>query len=188
MKRVSIQLLDSLWKNADYLALVVVLQFWTLLTNTPLNLRTALTLAGLCLVYRVYGIVRRDTAALTAPTVEERREFVGDPDGVLELAKLKGYDAVRGLTPYLGKWITISGRFDGIAESLGRDAVHLSLLVNDGTRINLRFSMEHLERLEALREGQWITAVGRIPRFGLVFSPENCELIRVEPVRLAYAC
>jgi hypothetical protein len=130
MKRTRIKFLDSLWQNADFLALAVAVQFWPLLTNTPLSLRTALTLAGLCVVYALLRVLRqserRDSAA---PPAEERREFVEHPERVLELAKLTGYDAIRRLTPYLGKWITISGRFDGMAESLQRDAAHVSVLL-----------------------------------------------------------
>ena len=179
--------LRSFRQNADFLALILVLQFWPILTKSALNLRTALTLAGLCIVYRLSGMRSTETQNPAATEELEKREFVDDSEAVLKIAKLTGYDAVRRLTPYLGKWITISGRFEGLAESLQRDAIHLSLLLNDGRRINLRFGVEHGERLRALREGQRITAIGRIPRFGLEFTPENCELVRVEPVRLAYA-
>ena len=183
-----VRFLDSLWQNADVLVLVVVMQLWPVLTGSQLNLRTALSLAGLCVVYRLFGAVREtNTSASLAPPEQEKREFVDDPEVVLEIAKRTGYDAVRRLTPYLGKWMTISGRFEGLAESLQRDAIHVSLLLNDGRRVNLRFAVEHGERLRALRVGQRITAIGRIPRFGFEFSPENCELVRVEPVRLAYA-
>lgn len=186
MKRAKTIILDSLWQNADLLVLVVLLQLWPFFTNTPLNLRTALTVAGLCVVFRLFGATRRiETRDSAQP--EEKREFVEDPEKVLELSKLTGYEAIRQLTQHLDKWITISGRFEGIAESLQKDAIHLSLLLNDGRRINLRFAVEHGERLRALREGQRITAVGRIPCNGLVFSPEKCELIRVEPVRFACA-
>lgn len=112
---------------------------------------------------------------------------MADSETALQIAKLKGYDGIRRLTPYRGKWMTISGRFEGLAESLQNDAIHLSLLLNDGRRINLRFAAEHAERLRSLREGQRIAAIGRIPGFGTEFSPENCELIRVDPVRLPYA-
>ena len=180
-------LLHSIAQNADFLALILILQYWPLLTNTPLQLSTALTLAGLCIVYRVSAIAREiRTPAAAVP--EEKRDFVEDPGAVLELARLTGYEGIRRMTPYIGKWIALSGRFEGIAESLRKDAVHLSLLLDDGRRINLRFSTDYLERLKALREGQRISVAGRIPHGGgLVFSPENCELIRVEPVRLAYA-
>jgi hypothetical protein len=188
MKRAKTIFLDSLWKNADFLVLLVLLQLWQFLTNTPLNLRTALTVAGLFVICSFFGAVRRiETRDSAQPAKAEKRKFVEDPEMVLELTKLTGYEAIRQLTPYLDKWIAISGRFEGIAESLQKDAIHLSLLLNDGRRINLRFAVEHGERLRALREGQRITAVGRIPCYGLVFSPENCELIRVEPLRLAFA-
>jgi hypothetical protein len=188
MKRAMKILLHSFAQNADFLALILVLQFWPFLTNTPLNLSTALALAGLCIVYRLAAIGREiRTQGSAVPAVEAKREFVENPGAVLELAKLTGHDAIRRLTPYLGKWITLSGRFEGIAESLQKDAVHLSLLLDDGRRMNLRFSTDYLDQLQTLREGQRLSAVGRIPSEGLVFSPENCELVRVEPVRLAYA-
>jgi hypothetical protein len=79
--------------------------------------------------------------------------------------------------------MTLSGTYEGMAESLGRDAIHLTLLLNDGRRVNLRFAPEQGERLRDLKEGQRLTAIGRIPQRGVIFAPENCELVRVEPFR-----
>lgn len=186
MNRAMKRSLRSFKHNADFLALVLVLEFWPVLTNTPLSLRTALTLAGLFVVYRLSSMLIVESQK-RAEAEEEKREFVADSETVLKVAKLTGYDGIRRLTPYRGKWMTISGRFEGLAESLQNDAIHLSVLLNDGRRINLRFAAEYEVRLRSLREGQQFTAIGRIPRFGTEFSPENCELIRVEPVRLAYA-
>jgi hypothetical protein len=50
--------------------------------------------------------------------------------------------AERLLIPNLDKWIAVSGRFEGIAEPLPGDAVHLSLVRESGRRIHLRFSIE----------------------------------------------
>lgn len=185
MERAKI-ILNSLRRNADLLVFAVVLQFWQFLTGTPANLRTVLTVAGLYLVFRFSSAGREVEQSLSAvPAEKEKREFVEDPEAVLEITKRTGYDRIRQMAPYLGKWMTISGKYEGIAESLQRDAVHLSLLLNDGRRINLRFAVEHWDRLRAIQEGQRITATCQIPRYGLIFSPENCELIRVEPLRIA---
>jgi hypothetical protein len=129
--------------------------------------------------------VYRDTILDSAISEKEKRlrVFVEDPAIVLELAKHTGYDALRRFTPYLGKWIMISGRFDGIAESLQHDSIHLSLLLPDNRRINLRFAIEHRDQLLRLKEGQQITAIGKIEHRNFTFIPEDCELIRVEPIR-----
>ena len=83
--------------------------------------------------------------------------------------------------------MTISGRFEGIAESLQKDAIHLSLLLNDGRRVNLKYDCEHGDQLRELREGQRITAIGRIQHSYFTFTLEDCELVRAERLRLAYA-
>jgi len=180
--------LHSLWESSDILIFAVVMQLWPLLTRTPLNYRTILTVAGLWVVARFFSAVREVEASSSAAAGEkEQREFVDDPDAVLEVSKLTGYDAIRRMNPYRGKWMTISGKYDGMAESLQKDAIHVSLVLSDGRRVNLRFGMEQGERLRGLREGQRITAMCRIPEFGSGFTPENCELVRVERPRLAYA-
>ena len=84
---------------------------------------------------------------------------------------------------YLGKWIMISGTFDGIAESLLHDSIHLSLLLHDDRRINLRFAIEHRDQLLRIKKGQQITAIGKTEHRHFTFVPEDCELIRVEPIR-----
>jgi hypothetical protein len=160
----------------DVLLLAVAMVLWPNLTGTPLNVRTALLVAGLFIVARLLGGVREMESA--APE-KEKREFVEDPGVVLEIAKLTGYEAVRRFGPYIGKWMTISGRFEGIAETLDRDAIHLSLLLSDGRRINLRFGMEHEARLRALRAGEGVSAVGRIEHRYFVFTMESCELVRL---------
>jgi hypothetical protein len=184
MKRIVLRLRLSLRTNLDFIFLVVVLEYWQDLTKTPLSLRTALTLAGLCVLFRLAGL-REDSSA---PTQKAKREFVDDPENVLEVAKLTGYDALRGFAPYLDKWMTISGKFEGLAESLQKDVWHLSLLLIDGRRVNLRFAMEHERELRQLRPGQRVTVIGQIQQRGLdQFAPINCELVRAEPLRLAYA-
>jgi hypothetical protein len=115
----------------------------------------------------------------------EKRAFVEVPDAVLELAKLTGYEAVKRFAPYRGKWMTISGMYEGMAESLQRDSIHLSVLIQDGRRINLRFALTHRERLSELKQGRRISAICQIPNYGLNFAPENCELVRAEPLRRA---
>lgn len=180
-----------LLENSDALAVFVALGGWRFLTSTPLTVRTACTVLGL---YVVLGVVIRVRATYEwafangadkgAPK-DETRVFVENPNVVLELAKLTGFEAIKRLTPYLGKWMTISGRFEGIAESLQKDSIHLSLLLNDGQRINLRFAMDHAEALRAVQVGQRITVTGQIPTSGSALIPENCEIVRIEPLRAA---
>ena len=187
MKRTNAIILDALRRNADLFVFVIVMQFWPFLTGAPLNYRTVCTVAGLWMVFRFFGATRETETNSAAPAEKEKREFVNDPDLVLELSKLTGYSAIRRMNPYRGKWMTISGTYEGMAESLQKDAIHVSLLLRDGRRINLRFTMEQGERLRGLSEGQRVMAICEIPRFGLGFTPENCELVRVERLKLACA-
>ncbi len=174
--------------NLDIIVLAVVAANWQFLTGTPLSWRAALIVAGLCVLFYVNGRVQEMRSQPSdAPVEEEKRVFVEDPEMVLGLARLTGYESVRRFGPYIGKWMTISGRFEGIAESLQRDAVHLSLLIDDGRRVNLRFALEQAERLRGLQEGQRITATGRIQHRYFTFTLEECELVRAERLRLAFA-
>ena len=135
----------SFWRNADLIILVVVLELWQFITGTQLNVRTALLVVGLCLISRFLGAVGQiESSDSAAPAEPEKREFVHDPDAVLEAAKLTGLDSIRAMTPYLGKWMTIAGKFEGMAESLQKNAIHLTLLLNDGRRVNLRFGVERV--------------------------------------------
>jgi hypothetical protein len=182
-----------LLRDLDLLVFLGIAVGWERMTGAPLTLRAAGILVGgyviLRLLYRL-GIslkAYRDSLVEIAASEKEKRlrVFVEDPEVVLELAKLTGYEALRRFTPYLGKWMMISGRFDGATESLQGDAIHLSLILNDGRRINLRFAMDCREQLIRLREGQRITAIGEIEYIAFTFSPQNCELVRVEPIHHA---
>ncbi len=167
--------------------LAVVAANWQFLTGTPLSWRGALIVAGLGVLFYVNGRVQEMRSQPSDAPVEDKRVFADDPEVVLGLARLTGYEAVRRFGPYIGKWMTISGRFEGIAESLQRDAVHLSLVIDDGRRVNLRFELEHADQLRGLREGQRITATGRIQHRYFTFTLEECELVGAERLRLAYA-
>jgi hypothetical protein len=168
-----------------------VLGGWRFFTKTPLTDRTAWTVVGFWVVLNLVAAFRKGYSESQAADVrdagpkQEKRAFVDDSEAILELAKLRGLDAVKQFTPYLGKWMTISGTLEGIAESLRRDAIHLTLVLADSRRINLRFAPEHGEQLRELKAGQRITAICRIQHLGFVFTPENCELIRVEPLKRA---
>jgi hypothetical protein len=178
-----------LLKDWDLLVFLVVAAGWERVTGVPFTVRTALSLVGcrfiLSLLWGVSGRIYRDTIRDAVENERQKcmRVFVEDPEVVLELAKHSGYDAVRRFTPYLGKWIMLSGKFDGIAESLLHDSIHLSLRLHDNRRINLRFSIAHREQLLRLKEGWQITVIGKIEHRDFTFMPENCELIRVEPMR-----
>jgi hypothetical protein len=88
---------------------------------------------------------------------------------------------------YFGKWIRVSGVFDGATESLSDETVQVSLLLSDGQRINLHFSAERHSEISCLVNGQTITAVSRIepvPNYGggyFVFA--GSEILSVKPRR-----
>jgi len=170
---------------ATVLVLIVGMGCWQFLTKTPLTVRTELTLTGFCVVLTLLDAVRKIHAYASVAPVEkkEKRVFVEDPEVVLELARLTGYDAIGRFTPYLGKWMMISGTYEGLAKSLRRDSIHLSILLNDGRRINLRFAVDGEERFRGLQVGQRITAVCQIQHRNFTFTPENCELIRADSLR-----
>jgi hypothetical protein len=169
---------------AAAVVLVAVLLGWPFLTGTPLTLRTELTLVVFyTIIERTRRVERESESEGKAP--RPKRVFVEDSEAVLHHAKLTGFESIGPFNPYREKWMWITGEFEGAAESLQHDAIHASLLLEDGRRLNLRFPMASRERLARLKAGRRITAIGQIPLFGPTFRPENCELVRVEPARLA---
>jgi hypothetical protein len=176
-----------LLKHSSLLVYGIAVLSWQFLTKTPLTIPIVLTLAGLCvaidLLARFSAIFQ---AASTASEAEpEKREFVDNPRAVLDAAKLTGYDAIRGLSPYLGKWMTISGVFEGTARAFGENGIHVSILLDDRRRINLRFGVAKEDQIRGLRVGQRITAIGKIQQSYLVFAPEECELVRAAALPIA---
>jgi hypothetical protein len=169
---------------SDALLLSLIFGSWQYLTKTPLNVRTALALAGFYLILRTLDALRKfdecDTATAITPQTKNKRVFVDNPEAVPNLARLAGLAYIRRSTPYLGKWTVMSGSYEGMAKSLQGESIHLSILLNDGQRVNLRFGADRGDQLRRLRVGQGISAVGQIPMFGSTFLPENCELVRAE--------
>jgi hypothetical protein len=168
-----------LLKNWFLLSYLVAIASWQFLTNTPLTVRIVLTLTGICVVTGLLAYLSgRVESVQASPAPEpEKREFVDDPAAVLEIAKLTGYEAVRRFAPYLGKWMTITGTYEGKARSLGQDAIHVSILLKDSRRLNVRFGVDREDEIRGLRAGQRIAAICRIQQFNLAFVPDQCELL-----------
>ena len=167
---------------SDALLLLVVMGGWRFLTDTPLTARTAIAIAGFYVVLTLLRVLRTSPVASRLAAREEARSFVGDPRQVLEIAELTGYEGLRRSTPYLGKWMTISGTCDGWLNTLGQDSIHLSILLDDSHRVNLRFAAEHEPEIRRLQPGQHITANCQIRHSNFTFALENCELVRAGPM------
>jgi hypothetical protein len=112
------------------------------------------------------------------------RIFVEDSEALIDRYGHTGTLAEKLLTPYLDKWIRVSGAFEGTTDALVGDTIYVSLILENGRRIHLRFPTQARDRLRLLREGRQLTAACQI-RHGYgagVFALENCQLIRVEPL------
>ena len=117
------------------------------------------------------------------------RIFAEHPESLLERYARRGVLAEKLLAPYIDKWIRVSGRFEGTADSLLGDAIFMSIILENGQRIQLCFSTERRDRLRFLQVGEQIVAVCQL-RHGYgagVFALENCELVSAEPFRAAFA-
>jgi hypothetical protein len=158
----------------------MVLLGWPFLTGTPLTERTEITLI---VFYTIIEGTRPAERESEDKLPRSKRVFVEDSEAVLQLARLTGFESIGPFNPYREKWMWITGEFEGAAESLQHDAIHASVLLEDGRRLNLRFPMASRERLAQLKAGRRITAIGQIPLYGPAFRPENCELVRAEPLR-----
>jgi hypothetical protein len=166
--------------------------------KVPLSAETEWRLCVSALAAVAFGswykqVRRADTAeaALEAERSKPKTEriFVEEPQALLDRIHHTGMLAEKLLIPQLDTWISVSGRFEGVAESLLGDAIHLSLILDTGRRIPIEFAVRSRNRLELLREGQRITAICQI-RHGHgagVFELRNSELIRVERPRQVLA-
>ena len=113
------------------------------------------------------------------------RRFVEDSEAVLDRHGHSGMFAEKRMAEYFGQWISVSGAFEGTVDGIVDDAIYLSLTRENGRRLQLLFPAEAREQLRLLREGQQLIAACQI-RHGYgagVFTLENCELVRVEPLR-----
>jgi hypothetical protein len=147
------------------------------------------SLIGMMLVDFFYAWERQFQRAeeMTKGSVvnQEKRAFVRNNDLVLALYKRNGYGVLARANQFFGKWIRVSGIFDGATESLSDETIHVSLLLGDGQRINLHFSAERHSEIASLINGQIITAVCRIepvPNYGggyFVFA--GSEILSVKP-------
>lgn len=171
--------------NCELLVVIAVLSAWQWLTGTTLSWRVGVTVVLFPQVPRVVEALRtryRDGVA----NVPKKRErvFLRDPEAVLRLDQLSGLEYHKTIGPNIDKWITVTGMFEGSAESLLRDSLHLSLLREDGRRVNVQFAKEHAERIRELRPGQRITLVCQIC-LGNGLALRNAELVSAEPLRRA---
>jgi hypothetical protein len=116
-----------------------------------------------------------------------KRVYAGEPEALLaHLRDPRRFSEIE-LTCYLEEWLMLSGIVEGVAESLVGDAIYLTLILERGQRINLRFAADDRKQIEKLRVGQVVTAAGQIRGAFPKFTLENCELLRVAPVRAGLA-
>lgn len=115
-----------------------------------------------------------------AAKASPQREFVKDADSLLQRYGRGG--TASELVPELDKWIRVSGIFEGAAESLTRDATFVSVLLESGRRISLRFDGTDRGELRLLREGQRLSAACQVRQgYGEgTYVLDHCELLRSE--------
>ncbi len=195
---VLLTLFEFLLKYRDLLSVWAGILVWEALTKRPLTVEVKWSLYfGAFAAASFFNWRKAESRALAAEAALEAetrksnpvRIFAENPEGLLERYADTGTLAEKLLVPYLDKWTRISGSFEGAADSLLGDAVFISLILESGRRVQLRFPPGQRDRLRVLREGQRLTAVCQI-RHGHgagVFTLENCELIEVESFRPALA-
>jgi len=169
-----------------YLILFVALSYTRWLNGPVIG-----SLIGLMLVDSFYAwerqFQRAEEMAKVSGVNKEKRTFVRNNDSVLALYGRNGYSVLARTNQFLGKWIRVSGMFEGATDSLNDETIHLSLLVGNGQRINLHFAAESHSEISRLVKDQTITAVSRIepvPNYGsgyFVFT--GSDIFSVEPRR-----
>jgi hypothetical protein len=185
----------------NYTDLLVVwsgLVLWEAFTRKPLPIEIKWSLYSGAFVAASFWNWRKQLlraiaaeAALAAEKKKSRpvRVFVEDADALLERYGRTGTLSEKLLTPYLDKWIQVSGSFEGATDSLAADATFISLILENGRRIQLRFPGDRGHALRLLREGGQVTAACQIQHgYGTgVYVLDNCELIGTGPFRSALA-
>jgi hypothetical protein len=117
---------------------------------------------------------------------EEKRVFVRSHEAVLALYGRNGYDVLARANPFFGKWVRISGTFEGAMDALHDETIHVSLRLGNGRPINLQFAAESGGEISGLATGQTITAISRIepvPNYGggyFVFT--ESKIVSVKPL------
>jgi hypothetical protein len=164
---------------------------WQAYTKTPLSSRDKWIIFGAAFLLTTFENWRKQLRKAeaaeerTKPEPPQPRAFVADPQTLLNRYGDTGPLADKLLIPDLGKWITVTGRFEAVAESLTHDALHVTLTLECGRRIHLRFALDSRAALEALREGQQLTALCQVKEGHAlgVYTLDRCEIVRVQPLR-----
>jgi hypothetical protein len=189
-----VTLLQFFLNYTDLLVVWSGLVLWEAFTRKPLPFEIKWSLYSGAFVATSFWNWRkqllRAASAETALAAEKKKSrpvriFAEDTEALLERYGHTGTLAEKLLTPYLDKWIPVSGSFEGATDSLAGDATFISLILENGRRIQLRFPGDRGHALRLLREGQQVTAACQIQHgYGTgIFVLDNCELIRSEPFR-----
>ncbi|HEY4360744.1 MAG TPA: hypothetical protein VGN17_07230 [Bryobacteraceae bacterium] len=187
-------LIDLLRFVIGYVGLLLVyggVAAWEAYSKTPMPPREKWIILGAVFLLTTFENWRTQlhkaeaAEARAKETAPEPRAFVEHPQALLERYSDSGPLADKLLIPDLGKWITVTGRFEAVAESLTHDAMHVTLTLDCGRRVHLRFPLEARASLEALREGQQLTAMSQIKQGHAlgVYTLDNSEFVRAQPLR-----
>lgn len=193
-----VSVVQFLLKYTDLFAVWGGIWAWEASTHKPLPMEIKWPLYFGAFVVSSFFVWRKEvsrTRAAEAALAAERkrtiprRVFVENPESILERYGQRGARAERLLVPYLDRWIRVEGRFEGIADSLEGDSIFMSLILENGRRIQLRFSTDSRNRLQNLRAGQALVAVCQIHHgYGAgVFTLVNCEIVSTAAHRPAFA-
>lgn len=190
--RIAADLLLFVLGYTKLLSVYCALWVWQALTKVDLSSRDKWMILGAAFLIETFFNWREQLhlaeAAADADaraTAPEPRAFVANPQSLLERYGDTGPLADKLLIPDFGKWINVIGRFEAVAESLTHDALHVTLALECGRRIHLRFPLGARASLEALREGQQLAALCQIKQGHTlgVYTLDNSELVRAERLR-----
>ena len=193
-----VSMFQFLVKYTDLLLVWCGVLLWEALTKRPLPVERKWPLYfGAFVVLSFFNsreeVLRARSAEADLAAAKKRRSpirtFAEHPESLLERYADRGDRAEKLLAPYLDKWIRVSGRFEGTADSLLGDAIFISLVLENDQRIQLSFSTERRDRIRLLRVGEQVVAVCQILHgYGAgVFALWNCELVSAEQTRPAFA-
>ena len=186
--------LQFLLQHTELLWMGIGIVVWEAYTRTSVPAEMKWRLYGCAFIGASFSnwrrAVLRGQAAEEVLAAEKKKSnpvriFVEDSEALIDRYGHTGTLAEKLLAPDLDKWIRVSGAFEGTADALVGDTIYLSLILENGRRVHLRFPIEARRRLRLLQEGQQLMTACQI-RHGYgagVFALENCELMRVEPLR-----
>jgi hypothetical protein len=181
MWRWILSVLEFAWGYSELTVLWAGIVLWEALTKTKLPADTKWQLYAGGFIGMSFVNWRKATARIeVAASKSEKppRIFAEEPEALIAHLSDPKLLTQMQVVSYIDKWITVAGTVEFVTD---RCALPLTLRLDRGQRVHLRFAETEESRLREVRQGQRLTAVCQIrPSYNHArVALENCEVIRL---------